>query len=109
MMNWINQLNMCLGVWIREWSSSLKIVFVGQNQAGPICAVKGHQDSGYAEGKERKKAHRPVVFQGADQLCFLIGCPLYRWVKIQQVAYFWYVYFSMSMLHFGKQFYKLPL
>ena len=73
---------------MREWSTSLEIVFVGQNQAGPICTVKGHQDSGYAEGKERKKAHRPVVLQGADQFCFLTGCRLYRWVKVHQVANF---------------------
>ena len=73
---------------MREWSTSLEIVFVGQNQAGPICTVEGHQDSGYAEGKERKKAHRPVVLQGADQFCFLTGCRLYRWVKVHQVANF---------------------
>ena len=36
---------MCLGVWIREWSSSLKTILVGQNQKGPICAVQSHRDS----------------------------------------------------------------
>lgn len=61
----------------------LKIVFVDKTKQDQSALLKVIRRVVTLEGKERKKAHRPVVLQGADSILF-DWAGYMRWVKVHQ-------------------------